>query len=43
MRIVKNGNVYRKLSWFEENEKKIYECGIIVLSISCFILFTLMI
>lgn len=43
MRIVKEGNVYRKLSWYEENEKQIYEAGIIIVSITCFILFTLII
>lgn len=37
MKIIKKGNVYRKASWFKENEKEIYTLGCIVVGFLCFV------
>ena len=37
MKIIKKGNVYRKLSWFKENEYEIYLVGCIVVGFLCFV------
>ena len=37
MKIVKKGNVYRKASWFKENEKELYTLGCIITGFLCFI------
>ena len=36
MKIIKKGNVYRKVSWFKENEKEIYTLGCIIVGFLCF-------
>lgn len=42
MKIIKNGNTYRKLSWFEEHEMGLYLSGIIAVGTACFIFLILM-
>lgn len=37
MKIIKKGNVYRKASWFKENEKEIYILGCIIVGFLCFV------
>lgn len=39
MKIVKAGkNLYKRMSWFKENEKDIYTLGCIIVGFLCFIL-----
>ena len=35
MKIIKKGNVYRKASWFKENEKELYTLGCIIVGFLC--------
>ena len=37
MKIVKKGNVYKKASWFKENEKELYTLGCIIAGFLCFV------
>ena len=37
MKIIKKGNVYKKASWFKENEEEIYIVGCVIVGFLCFV------
>lgn len=37
MKIIKKGNVYRKATWFDENEFEIYAVGCAIIGFLCFV------
>lgn len=37
MKIIKKGNVYRKATWFDENEFEIYAVGCTIIGFLCFV------
>ena len=38
MKVIRKGkNVYRKASWFKENEKELYILGCIIVGFLCFV------
>ena len=39
MKIIKKGNVYKKVGWFKEHEEEIYIIGCVILLFFCFVLF----
>ena len=38
MKIIKKGNIYRKTSWFKENEYEIYFIGCVIVGFLCFVI-----
>jgi hypothetical protein len=36
MKIIQEGNVYRRASWFEEHEKGIFTFGCVLIGVFCF-------
>lgn len=42
MKIIKRGDTYTKLNWFEQHELQLYLVGIIVVGIANFIVISLM-
>lgn len=38
MKIIKKGNVYRKVGWFKENEQDIYIMACVIVGFLCFVL-----
>ncbi len=37
MKIIKKGNVYKKASWFKENEEEIFIVACVVVGFFCFV------
>ena len=37
MKVIKKGNVYKRVNWFKEHEKEIYTFGCVIAGFFCFV------